>query len=131
MKGILYIPETGGIPDQLKNLIETLIPGEKLEVYRSLGALSQRVSQPLDDQDVVVLMTTNQEDFMNLFSIQHLLKDRRLILIAPDQKEETVALAHRLRPRLLTSTDDDLSTATMVLAKMLEPKQTDPGEGMR
>ena len=36
MKGILYLPEgTGGVIDQLKNLIEVLIPGEKLEVVRS------------------------------------------------------------------------------------------------
>ena len=122
MKGILYLPNDWGIADQLKDLLEAMIPGEKLEVFRSLETFSQRFRQPLDDLDVAVLLATNHEEFANLFSIQHLLKDRRIILIAPDQKEETVALAHRLRPRHLTSVDDDLSTVPMVLSKMLALK---------
>ena len=120
MKGILYLPEVGGAADRLKGLIEVLIPGDRLEVYRSLDAFSRRFREPLNDLDVVVLMATNHEEFMSIFSIQPLLRDRRLILITPDQKEETVALAHRLRPRLLASIDDDLSKVTMVLSKMLK-----------
>jgi len=120
MKVLLYFPEMGGVGDQLQKLVEARIPGEKLEVYHSIDKLSQRFKQPFDDLGVAVLMAANHEELMNIFSIRDLLRGLRIILVIPDQKEETVALAHQLRPRLLTYINDDLSTITTVLAKMLE-----------
>ena len=120
MKGLLYLPEVGGIADQRKKLVEGRIPEENLEVYRSLEGLSQRLAQPFDDLGVAVLMAGNHEELMNIFSIRDLLRDLQIILVIPDQKEETVALAHQLRPRLLTYIDGDLSMITIVLGKMLK-----------
>ncbi|MBM4348459.1 MAG: hypothetical protein FJ106_00985 [Deltaproteobacteria bacterium] len=119
MKGLLYLPEVGGVADQLKELVEGRIPEENLEVYRSLESLSQRFRQPFDDLGVAVLMTGNYEELKNISSIRDLLRDLQIILVIPDQKEETVALAHQLRPRLLTYIDGDLSMITNVLGKML------------
>ena len=122
MKVLLYLPEMGGVSEQLKGLVEASIPEEKLEVYRSLNALSQRMRQPFDDLKVAVFMAANYEELMNIFFIRHLLREIRLVLIIPDQRKETVALAHQLRPRFLTSTEGDLSTVATVLSKMLESK---------
>jgi hypothetical protein len=124
MKVLLYLPESDGAGYQLKKLIEAHISGEEIEVYRSVEKLSQRLRQPFDDLAVAVLVAATHEELMNIFSIRHLLRDLRIILIIPDQKEETIALAHQLRPRLLNYIKGDLSTITTVLDKMLEPKLT-------
>ena len=120
MKGLLYLPEVGPVADQVKESVEAGIPEEKLEVYRSIDRLYQRFRQPFDDLGVAVLMAGNHEELMNIFSIRDLLRDLQIILVIPDQKEETVALAHQLRPRLLTYIDGDLSMITIVLGKMLK-----------
>ena len=120
MKVLLYFPEMSGVGDQLQKLVEARIPGEKLEVYHSIDKLSQRFKQPFDDLGVAVLMAANHEELMNIFSIRDLLRSLRIILVTPDQKEETVFLAHQLRPRLLTYINGDLSSITTVLARMLE-----------
>ena len=122
MKGLLYLPEVGPVADQVKESVEAGIPEEKLEVYHSIDRLYQRFREPLDDLGVAVLMAANHEELKNISSIQHLLRGLRIILVIPDQKEETVALAHQLRPRFLTYINGDLSTITAVVARMFKAK---------
>jgi hypothetical protein len=43
----------------------------------------------------------------------------KLILIVPDQDDETLTNAHKLRPRFLSFSKNDFSDAASVLAKMI------------
>jgi hypothetical protein len=44
----------------------------------------------------------------------------RLVLVLPDEEDETIALAHGLRPRFVTYADGDYSELREVLQKMLK-----------
>lgn len=121
-KVLLYLPEASNVADRLKNLLEIHIPEADIENLLSIQRLSQRLRQLNDDLDIAILMATTQIELMDIFSIRHLLRELRIILLIPDQNEKTVALAHRLRPRLLMHIDDDLSIIPTVLAKMLKAK---------
>jgi hypothetical protein len=51
--------------------------------------------------------------------MSNLFRNSRIILIAPDRDKETIAIAHRLRPRLLTYIDSDFADVFTVLANMI------------
>lgn len=118
MKVLLYFPDMTGVTHQFQKLIEACIPEENLEVCHTIDRLSQRFRQPYFDLGVAVLVATNHEELMDIFSIRDLLKDLQIILVIPDQKQETVALAHQLRPRLLSYMNGDLSMVPKVLTRM-------------
>jgi hypothetical protein len=69
---------------------------------------------------VAVLQANSQEDLAALFSIPHRFQDIKTILLAPDREEETIALAHQLRPRFLAYVNKDLYHVAAILEKMLE-----------
>jgi len=68
--------------------------------------------------NVAVLFAGTMQDLLALKSIWELLQDMRTILILPDGSEETVAVAHTMRPRFISYGDRDLHAVTAVLEKM-------------
>jgi hypothetical protein len=59
---------------------------------------------------------------MDILSIQYLFRDTPIILFAPDNEKETIALAHQLRPRFLGDFNTDCRTVSQVLEKMIKER---------
>ncbi|MEJ2067516.1 MAG: hypothetical protein P8Y09_06160 [Deltaproteobacteria bacterium] len=120
MDMIFYSPAEGKAEERLGAMIEKLIPGVMTKTCRSIDALSNRLLQPHhNDLTIAVLLAADKADLFNLSSISEQFHDARIIVVAPDQDKDTVALAHRLRPRLLTYTDSDFAEVFAVLNNMM------------
>jgi hypothetical protein len=116
MDMIFYSPAAGKAEKRLGAMFEKLIPGVKTKTCRTIDALSNRLSQPPNnDLTIAVLLAADKVDLFNLSSISEQFHDARIIVVAPDQDKDTIALAHRLRPRLLTYTDSDFAEVFAVL----------------
>jgi len=110
---------TGEPGERLRKVVQELVPGEKLEVYKTLEAFSERLKKPMEELPVAVVLAASEEDLLTILSISHLLYDVRFILILPDREDPTVAIGHSLRPRFLSYTDSDFREVTAVLGKMI------------
>ena len=117
-----------GAPDgaRLERLLETHLCEVEMETYETLQSFSQRFSQPVQDPSVAILLFMNREDLIEALSIRDRIQDVGLILIVPDREEETIALAHQLRPRFLADLQNDLMTVTAVAEKMLKIRAGEP-----
>jgi hypothetical protein len=122
MKVLLYAREPVEPGNRLQIFLETHVPGSKMEVYRTIEGLAERLKAPHAGDMVAVLQANSQEDLAALFSIRHRLQDIKTILLAPDREEETIALAHQLRPRFLTYINSNLHHVAAVLEKMLKDR---------
>ena len=89
------------ITDRLKNSIATHFPKWKIDVLPTVETLSQRLREPLEEPKIAILLTGSRVDLMDILSIQYLFRDTPIILFAPDNEKDTIALAHQLRPRFL------------------------------
>ena len=96
-----------------------LVPEEKVEMYRSIEELAHGLHRLYDRDTIAILQARDREELMRMVSLQDLLQGVRVILLIPDREEETISLAHRLRPRFLGSSESDLSDTMSVLRKML------------
>jgi hypothetical protein len=110
---------TGTAGERLQRVIQELVPKEKLEIYRSFEAFSERLRRPMEDIPVAVILAASEDDLLTILSISHLLYDVRFILILPDREDPTVAIGHSLRPRFLSYTDSDFREVAAVLGKMI------------
>jgi hypothetical protein len=99
--------------------LSSLVPSGGLEVYRSIDELAHGLHRQYDHDTIVVLQARDRGDLVRIVSLRDLLQGVRVILLIPDREEETISLAHRLRPRFLGNSEGDLSDTMSVLRKML------------
>ena len=120
MTVFLYAKIEDGPGTRLERVIETFVPEENLEIYRTLDDLSHRLRQPGDNIAISVLLTASHEDLLDLLLIRDLLADVRIIIVLPDSEDKTIAKGHSLRPRFISYADSDFMDVGAVLSKMFE-----------
>jgi hypothetical protein len=116
---VYYGTVTDGAGERLQRVIEGLIPKAELEVYGTIGGLAGRLRQPVGDVTMAVLLAATREDLSQILSVCDLLCYVRIMLILPDQEEDTIAKGHSLRPRFVTYADSDFLDVAAALGKIL------------
>jgi hypothetical protein len=117
----LYSKNASLLYRNLQEIVERSGVKTRIHRIRSLAHLIQRLSLPLNfgSDDITILMPEDRRELENLLTIRHLLGDTRIILVAPDVCEETIARAHLLHPRFLSFVSGDYSNIAAVVSKML------------
>ena len=119
MKCIFYEKKSGIIADQIIGLIKAQAANNKTELYHTIKKLSLRLSRPVEDQSVVLLIAADRIDLLAIISLQKLLGDIHVIIILPDREAESVRIGYKLQPRFLTYVNGDVGEVHAVLKKML------------
>lgn len=121
MNLFLYAPE---MPDSWegmeKALATTVMPDGTFEVFRTINDLSRKLRKPKSDLIIVVLFPSDRDDMLDILNMRHLFRNTRVILAIPDLDKETIALAHRMRPRYLTYVYGNLPAIRTVIDNMRE-----------
>jgi hypothetical protein len=128
---IFYSSTGGNTEERLQKAIEAVIPGRKRELCRTIDDLWGKLLLPKNDLIIALLLAEKRDDLVELVSMSNLFRDTRIILIAPDREKETVALAHLLRPRLLSYVDSDFTDVFTVLTKIIADYHYPNGMGGR
>jgi hypothetical protein len=128
---VFYSPTNGSSEERLQRVIESVTPAWEGTVCRTIEDLSERLLQPKNDLAIALLLAEKREDIEGLLPVSNLFRNTRIILIAPDRNKETIAAAHRLRPRLLTYSDSDFADVFTVLAKIIADHHNPNGMGGR
>ena len=119
MRLLLFCNDTKGIGRLLREIVETQVQREDLEIYRTIEALSRRLHRPRGTLSLVVLLAASRKTLSELLLLRDLLNDIPVILVLPDRKADTVSKGHRLHPRFACCMDGDFSDVALVLAKMI------------
>jgi hypothetical protein len=101
--------------EQLAKKVRTSIP---VHVVRQVDDARATLLYRSEKIGVAVLFAATRQELLDLKSISSLLQDMRTILILPDGEEETIAVAHTMRPRFITCGDRDFRDVVAVLEKM-------------
>lgn len=115
----MYTTAAEKVARQVKQALEPSIPEGILETYRSASNFQQRLRQPKDGRTIVILLLARPEDFLDVLAMRHLFRDALTVVVVPDTEEETIAMAHLLRPRYLTYIDGNFSGLSTVIDKMI------------
>lgn len=107
-------------PDRLRYIFETDGLAGRVELCRSIKALSNRLSRVQLGQGIAVLLISTEAEFHMIYSIRNLLNDTRLILILPDRSSEIISAAYKLHPRFISFMDNDLREVSSILKKMIK-----------
>ncbi|MCX6566983.1 MAG: hypothetical protein NTW38_11280 [Candidatus Aminicenantes bacterium] len=73
---------------------------------------------PVEPDSIAVLSVSNREELQKMQTLRQLLPEIYVILVIPDRKKSTIALAHLLLPRFLSQRNSDFTALKIVLHKM-------------
>ena len=123
MKMLLYLPHEDGVGTKLLGIIEGLAVNGKIEIYRSIDSLVQRLRKPTFDIDVFILIASNKKQLSEVLLIKERLRDIKIILILPDRESDSISRGHELYPRFVSYIDSDFKEVGAVLEKMMKNKR--------
>ena len=125
MKMLLYLPHEDGVGTKLLGIIEGLAVNGKIEIYRSIDSLVQRLRKPTFDIDIFILMAANKKQLSEILLIKEKLRDIKIILILPDRESDTISRGHELYPRFVSYIDSDFKEVGAVMEKMVKNKHSE------
>jgi hypothetical protein len=120
MSFFLYLSDKKDLGDRVLKVLETFVPQMTVEMFGSLGDLSRRLRKPHFNIKVMVFFAVSRADLQGFLGLSEFLGDKKLILVLPDRDAETIAQAHKLKPRFITWLDSDFSDLGTVLKRMLK-----------
>jgi len=124
----LFASESLGPLLELRRDIATALGGDdRFETYRTIGDFSARLRRQ-NRPGIMILLLADRSELVEISRQRELVADAETILLLPDDAEQTVALAHSLRPNFLGSTDCDLDTVVSVLKRLVEKRARQPGQ---
>ena len=117
---IVYTPSENELERRFFALLEMAIPKKKFEICHSIGELSARLSMPLLNVKVVVLFAVTRTEITRILMLGDLMADVKSIIILADEDKDTMAKAHKLRPRYVTWLDCDPIDIVSVIKRMVD-----------
>ena len=117
---MLYLPDEKPATERLLQVIAHCVPGEDIEICRSVQALSERLRKPVFDVCAAVLFVASGEDLAKILMFHDFLWNLRVITILPDSEAHMIAKAHLLRPRYVTWDDDNFESVGIILKRLVE-----------
>jgi hypothetical protein len=118
MNIVYYCPVTDGTFRKMKRIIEIMFPSEKYKILYSLKIMEDHLRSSLADDFIIILQISGFAELQEVTLLKELLIDHRIILILPDDDPVTAALAHTLRPRLITYRDSDFLDVAEVITRL-------------
>ncbi len=103
---------------RLETAVHKVIPKDRIELYKSLLDLKERLRTPVEPESVAVLSASNREELRQMQPLRRLLPELFVVLVIPDRKKSTIELAHLLLPRFLSRQSDDFEDLGKVLDKI-------------
>jgi len=120
MQILFYSPSGNESGDRLKQTLDEVMPGGRVEAFRHVNGLIQRLRMPSPDLELLIFMPANRHELFAASALLAEMRDLKVVLVLPDREDETIAIAHRLRPRFLTYANGDYTEVREVLRKMLK-----------
>lgn len=126
MQLLLYSSGDDQNKKRLEAAVNNVIPESKIELFKRLDDLRERLRRPVEPDSITVLSASNREELQQMQLLRWLLPEIYVVLVIPDRKKSTVELAHRLLPRFLSQQNDNFIDLSKVLDKMYINSQHSP-----
>ncbi len=124
MKLLFYYSQESLQTQSLENLIQSFVPDDSIEVYRSMETVTERLRDPIDNIATAVFVASSLAELKKFYKLRNYFFDLRHIIILPEKDEKMIAIAHKLRPRFLGYFENGFNVVTAVLKKMFSDKRT-------
>src|SRR4030042_4468410 len=118
MQLLLYSSGDDQDEKRLEAAVYKVIPESKIERFKRLDDLRESLRRPVEPDSIAVFLASNREELKQMKLLRRLLIEIYIVLVIPDRKKNTIALAHLLLPRFLSQVHSDFTDLNIVFNKM-------------
>lgn len=84
----------------------------------SQGQLMEMLRNEVSTTFIVILAAVTHQELDELLVLRNLHRDMPVVLLLPDDSEETLQIAHKFRPKFLTTVQHDFNYVLSVVEKL-------------
>lgn len=127
---VLYVSaEAEGPGRQLQEVLQNDLPEIQVEIFSGFEELVTGLKRPETEPLVVVLVIADRTELEEFLPLRPVLEDTRVILVLPEDTEETRSLADRLNPLFVKSPEDDFVEVATIIDEFLRERRVSTPEG--
>jgi len=126
MQLLFYASKNDENQNRLDAAIRSVAPGGAIEHFTQLDELRDRLRSIVEPNSIMVLAAVDREELQKMQAFRDMLTEFFIILVIPDRQEDTIKLAHLLRPRFLSQVNDDFMDLNQIVAKMIRTPHGPP-----
>ena len=127
MQLLFYASRNDESENRLDAAIRSVSPEETIERFVTLEDFRERLRSIIEPNSIMVLAAVDREELLEMQAFRDMLTEIYIILVLPDREQDTIKLAHLLRPRFLSQTEDDFTDLSRIVAKMIRTPHGPPG----
>lgn len=121
---VLYFSEEGAGPgEELQEVLNNALPERRVEVFTDLEEMVTDLRRPEAEPVLVVLVIGDVAELEEFLPLRSLWQDAGIILVLPDETEETLSLAQELNPSYIKSADEDFVELASVIDEILKERR--------
>ncbi len=118
---IYYDKEISRLGSILIKSVQDKWDGIAIEIIKSIRGIEGRMkSGGCFDNAIFLFLIYSKSRLIELIHFNHLIDDKKIILVVPDESEETMRLSIQLCPRYIAKISDNYNDLHLVLGKMLK-----------
>jgi len=120
---ILFIHnDSGERGKKLKTIIEQNFQYIEIQIFKTFNSFKSRLEQFSihSDKEIYIVLADSNRRLKELTPLIELMKDKRLVLILPDDSNVSLSKAHYFFPRFFTNMNDRYDDLCAVLSKMID-----------
>lgn len=121
MRILLYAAARDPEGPRLRGLLSQVVPPASLESFSILAAMALRLQQSGGDRFLAVLVVNDRDVLREIVSLRTAFDGSQVLLVLPDQDEETMRVAHRLHPRYTTYKSEQYADLLAVVRRKFYP----------
>jgi len=119
MQFLFYASSSGDDEIRIKAAFQAATTGQSIEQFSNLADLEERLRRIVEPKSIAVLVAADREELRKMQEFHDMVMDVYVILVLPDWQENTIRLAHLLRPRFITQLKNDSIGLDQIVAKMI------------
>ena len=119
MNVIAYLKSTTTLGRKLHRTLDQVLPDEALIIRHTPTGLAATLSKSNGDPEIVIILAMSQKELDRFLEMEMLLRDRKIILILPDDSQASFARGCMIFPRFICDTSSDFTDVASVVEKMM------------
>jgi hypothetical protein len=121
---VLYFsPEAEGPGRELQEVIRNDLPEIQPEIFTDFEEMVTDLQRPEAQPAVVVLVIAARAELEEFLPLRPVLENAQVILVLPEETEETRSLAERLHPYFVKAVEDDFVEVATVIDEILKERR--------
>ncbi|OPY76254.1 MAG: hypothetical protein A4E63_00162 [Syntrophorhabdus sp. PtaU1.Bin050] len=106
--------------NEMWETVKAHFPKDSIELCTTLSSFAVKLFEFRFDETIAVLLPANEEELIDMYSVQNLFDGIPIMVVLPDRNNLTEAIGYRLKPRFVCYSENSATESISMLGNMVK-----------